>query len=102
MSSKKSRSLGLAAGARSSPVVEKCCLLLTANESFQNAERDLELLMGIKVGHSSQHRWVQAAQISEPQVNRVISELSTDGGKVRLRTEACDALVGYLHWFGSS
>lgn len=88
MSSKKSRSLGLAAGARSSPVVEKCCLLLTANESFQNAERDLELLMGIKVGHSSQHRWVQAAQISEPQVKHVVSALSTDGGKVRLRTPA--------------
>jgi hypothetical protein len=88
VSSKKSRALGLKTGARRSPIVEKCCLLLTANESFQNAERDLELLMGIKVAHSSQHRWVQAAEIDEPQVNHIVSELSTDGGKVRLRTAA--------------
>lgn len=88
VSSKKSRALGLKSGARRSPVLEKCCLLLTANESFQNAERDVELLMGIKVGHSTQHRWVQAAEIGEPQVNHVISALSTDGGKVRLRTAA--------------
>jgi hypothetical protein len=86
VSSKKSRELGLKSGARRSPVLEKCCLLLTANESFQNAERDVELLMGIKVGHSCQHRWGQAAEIGEPQVNHVISALSIDGGKVRLRT----------------
>jgi hypothetical protein len=84
--SKKARKLGLKKGARRSPVLEKCCLLLSANESFQNAERDVELLTGIKIGHSSQHRWVQEEKWTEPVVKGVVSELSIDGGKVRLRT----------------
>jgi hypothetical protein len=84
--SKKAQKLGLKKGARRSPVLEKCCLLLSANESFQNAERDVELLTGIKIGHSSQHRWVQEEKWTEPVVKGVVSELSIDGGKVRLRT----------------
>lgn len=62
-------------------------MILAANESYQHAERDIELLTGIKVGHSSQHRYVQQQSIAEPSVNRRVSALSIDGGKVRLRTE---------------
>ncbi len=72
---------------RLSPVLEICCLLLSANESYQSAEADIETLTGVKVGHSTQHRQVQTIEWSLPQAKQAISEVSIDGGKVRLRGE---------------
>jgi hypothetical protein len=74
-------------------LLEKCCLILDANESYQHAEKDIEILTGIKVGHSSKHRCVQRQNIIEPTVKHRSGTLSLDGGKVRLRTEhqgACE------------
>ena len=73
--------------------METCCLLLSANESYQNAEPDIETLTGVKVGHSTQQRAsrrlrkrrVQAHEWSCPEAKQAISEVSIDGGKVRLR-----------------
>jgi hypothetical protein len=48
--------LGIEPYTRHSPLLEKCCLLLSANESYQNAENDLLLLTGLKVGHSTRLR----------------------------------------------
>jgi hypothetical protein len=31
--------------------MEKCALLISANESYQTAEKDLEELSGIKISH---------------------------------------------------
>lgn len=64
------------------------------NESFVNAERDLEILTGIKVPHSTQHRLVNSYQLPEPRVEKRAKSLSVlkdtasqmDGGTVRLRT----------------
>ena len=56
------------------------------NESFMNAERDLEILTGIKVAHSTQHRLVGRYQLPEPQITKRAKSLSIDGGTVRLRT----------------
>jgi hypothetical protein len=67
--------------------VEKCCFLLSASESYQNASVDLATLTGVKVGHSSQHRQVQRQEFSYPQAKLAIAQVSIDGGKVRLRTE---------------
>jgi hypothetical protein len=61
-------------------------LLLSANESYQNAEVDIETLTGVKVGHSTQHRRVQGHEWSLPDAKQAISEVSIDGGKVRLRS----------------
>jgi hypothetical protein len=33
--------------------MEKCCLLISANESYQMAEKDLENFTGIKISHST-------------------------------------------------
>ena len=41
-----------------SGLLEKACLRLSANESFQSAEADIEALTGVKVGHSTQQRLV--------------------------------------------
>ena len=69
-----------------SPHIEKCCLLLVGNESFVNAERDIEILTGIKIAHSTQHRLVNNYQLPEPKINKRAKSLSVDGGSVRLRT----------------
>ena len=67
--------------------MEKCCLLLDANQSYASAEKEIELLMGIKVGHSSQHRLVQRYELGLGKGKGIIKQLSLDGGKVRLRGE---------------
>ena len=61
-------------------------MLLVANESFANAERDLEILTGVKVPHSTQHRLVNTYQLPEPKITKKAEALSVDGGSVRLRT----------------
>ena len=70
-------------------MLQKCCLCLSANESFGQAESDLYLLTGMKVGHSTLQRQVQTKteHLDFPDSQLVIDEVSIDGGKVRLRTE---------------
>lgn len=86
ISSKQAMRLKLKKGTRLSPQIEKCCLLLVGNESFANAERDLEILTGIKVAHSTQHRLVNSYQLADPKIIKRAKSLSVDGGTVRLRT----------------
>lgn len=62
IASKQSQKLGLRKSTRLSPHLEKCCLLLVSNKSFANAEQDLELLTGVRVPHSTQHRLVERYQ----------------------------------------
>ena len=47
ISRKQADALGIEPYTRHSPLLEKCCLLLSANESYQNAENDLLLLTGL-------------------------------------------------------
>ncbi len=82
---KQASRLGVAPYKRLSPVLETCCLLLSANESYQDAEADIETLTGVKVGHSTQHRRVQTIEWSLPDAKQAITEVCIDGGKVRLR-----------------
>ncbi len=64
------------------------------NESFANAERDIEILTGVRVPHSTQHRLVANYQLPEPKITQRAKALSVlkdtashiDGGSVRLRT----------------
>jgi len=67
-------------------MLEKCCLRLAANESFENAESDIEMMTGMKVSHSSQHRLVQRYEFPSVSAEETVDTLSVDGGKVRLRT----------------
>ncbi|BAC91462.1 gll3521 [Gloeobacter violaceus PCC 7421] len=75
--------------------MEKCCLLVSANVSYQHAERDIETLTGLRVSHATQQRLVQRQHFELPVAKEpeLVEELSVDGGKVRLRTEpgqACE------------
>ena len=85
MTTKQVQRLGLEPRSRLSPLLQKCCLRLSANESYQNAELEIEALTGVKVGHSTQQKLVLAQDIQLPQAKQAISEVSVDGGKVRLR-----------------
>ena len=62
-------------------------MLLSANESFKDAEKDLKVLTGIEVGHSTHHRRVKKADLSMPNVKQKLTEVCLDGGMVRLRSE---------------
>jgi hypothetical protein len=66
-------------------LLQKCCLRISANESYQKAENEIEALIGIKVGHSTQQKLVLKQDFQLPQSKQAISEVSVDGGKVRLR-----------------
>lgn len=70
---------------RLSGLLEKACLQLSAKESFQSAEADIEMLTGITVGHSTQQRLVQRQTFELPEAKQPLTEVSIDGGKVRLR-----------------
>lgn len=77
--------LGVKPRSRMSGGLEKACLRLSANESFQAAEADLAALTGIAVGHSTQQRLVGRQSFELPSTKQGVSEISIDGGKVRLR-----------------
>lgn len=93
ISEKQSQILDVAAYTRWSPHLVKCCLLLSANESYARAAEDIEVLTGVGVPHSTQQRLVHRQTFEESQACQTVSEMSIDGGKVRLRTpqgEPCE------------
>jgi hypothetical protein len=47
-------------------MMEKCCLLISANESYQMAEKDLEIFTGVKVSHSTLQRLVKRQEFELP------------------------------------
>ncbi|MEM6437804.1 MAG: ISKra4 family transposase [Cyanobacteria bacterium P01_D01_bin.115] len=69
-----------------SPYLERCCLLLSANESYDNTANDLEVLTGVAVSHSTQQRMVHRQSFDLPEIEPPVETMSLDGGKVRLRT----------------
>jgi hypothetical protein len=62
-------------------------LILAANQSFQNSEKDIKVMTGVEVGHSTHHRNVKKVDSSPPNVKQKLTEVSMDGGKVRLRSD---------------
>lgn len=86
LSEKQAQKLDVKAYTRWSPYLEKCCLLLSANESYERAAEDLRVLTGTAVSHSTQQRLVHRQIFDLPQVAQAVEEMSVDGGKVRLRT----------------
>lgn len=60
--------------------------MVSANVSYQNAAKDVEVLTGIYIDHSTQQRLVHRQEFVLPTTEQTVEELSVDGGKVRLRT----------------
>jgi len=73
---------------RVSPHLEHCALRLSANESFAHAERDLEVLTGLKLSRTSQNRRAKGATLEPALAEKPVQAMSIDGGKVRLRDSA--------------
>ena len=76
-----------------SPHLENCCLRLSANVSYEQAEQDMAYLTGIRIPAKTQQRLVHRQRFALPSIEQCIEELCVDGGKVRLRTplgEACE------------
>jgi len=65
--------------------MEKCVLIISANESYQKGEKDLETFTGIPVSHSTLHRLVKNQEFELPTSKQGVQEITLDGGKVRLR-----------------
>lgn len=72
---KQAQIWGLKPYSQISPLLEKSCLLLSANESFQNGEKDVETLTGIKVSHSTLQRLVQRTEYQLPSILQGVSEV---------------------------
>jgi hypothetical protein len=87
LKTKQAQRIGLKPRSQLSPLLEKCCLRLCANESYQSAEAEIEALTGVKVGHTTHQRLVLRQQLSWPEAKQAVAEVSVDGGKVRLRSE---------------
>ena len=76
-----------------SEALEKNCLLLSGDESYEKAEKKIKSLMGIEVSHSTQQRLVHRYEFEELKVEKEVEEISIDGGKVRLRTPKGEPLI---------
>lgn len=63
--------------------MEKCCLIVSANVSYQSAAIDVKVLTGIEVSAKTQQRLVHRQKFPLPQSQQEIQELSVDGGKIR-------------------
>lgn len=87
LKAKQAQRLGLRARSRLSPLLEKCCLRLAANQSYQSAQAEIEALVGVNVGHSTQARLVKRQEFPDASAKQPVNEVSIDGGKVRLRSQ---------------
>ena len=86
ISERQGKRLGRKARSQWSPYLEKCCLWVSANESYQRAAEDIAVLTGITVSSRTQQRLVHRQEGASPAVDCGVKEISLDGGKVRLRT----------------
>ena len=84
---KQAKYFGLKSSSQLSPMMEKNALLMSANESYQKAEEDLEQLSGIKISHSTLQRLVNRQEFELPTSKQGVQEITLDGPKVRLRNE---------------
>ena len=76
-----------------SPHLENCCLRLSANVSYQQAEQDVAYLTGIRIPAKTQQRLVHRQRFALPSSEELMEELGVDGGKVRLRTTLGEVCV---------
>ena len=86
ITSSQAKELDVEPYSQQSPHLRNCCLILSANESYQNTAEDLETLTGVKISKSSQQRMVHRQEFRLPIIEDTVEELSVDGGKVRIRT----------------
>ena len=60
-------------------MMEKCALILSANESYQKGEKDLETFTGILVSHSTLQRLVNSQEFELPTSKQGVQEITLAG-----------------------
>ncbi len=65
-------------------MLERCCLRVSANVSYQRTSEDIELFTGMQVSAKTQQRLVQRQSFETPLLEDSVEEVSIDGGTVRL------------------
>ncbi len=88
MTSEQAQRLKVKPGSQLSPMLERCCLRVSANVSYQHAAQDIELFTGIQVSAKTQQRLVQRQTFELPAVSEAVEEASIDAGTVRLIVES--------------
>jgi hypothetical protein len=83
LSQKQGQVLGVEVGKQISPYLELCCLRVSANVSYANAEADIAMLTGMVVSANTHQRLVQATDFPAPVATQPMTEACVDGGKVR-------------------
>jgi len=78
---------GLKSSSQLSPMMEKCALLISPNESYARGKKDLEKFTGIRVSHSTLQRLVKIQDFELPTSKQGVQEITLDGGKIRLRND---------------
>jgi hypothetical protein len=94
LSQRQGKRLKLRAKSKLSPGLEKCCLRLCAEGSYEKAEQNIQTILGMNVGHSNMHRLVGVVKLPENQESRLVETASIDGGNVRVR----NAQTGKGEW----
>jgi hypothetical protein len=92
MTTQQAQKLAVSPYRQLSPHLENCCLRLSANVSYEQAEHDVAYLTGMRIPAKTQQRLVHHQQFKLPTAKEAMVELGVDGGKVRVRTplgEAC-------------
>jgi hypothetical protein len=65
-------------------MLERCCLRVSANVSYQRTAEDIELFMGMRVSAKTQQRLVQRQSFETPLGQEQVEQVSIDGGTGRL------------------
>lgn len=65
-------------------MLERCCLRVSANVSYQRTAEDIELFTGMRVSAKTQQRLVQSQSFEPPCLAQEVEEMGIDGGTVRL------------------
>jgi len=68
-------------------MMEKCCLLISANESYQMAEKNRDFHR-VKVSHSTLQRLVKRQEFELPTYKQGVPKITLDGGKISVRNES--------------
>jgi hypothetical protein len=66
--------------------LEICCLLVSANNSYERTAEDVAVLTGITISHSTQQRLVHRQEFPSCVADAPVEAISIDGGKARIRT----------------
>jgi hypothetical protein len=61
-------------------------LLISANASYERSAQDIPVLPGMTVSRGTHQRLVQRQSFELPVTEKIVEEISIDGGKVRIRT----------------